>query len=177
MRILSITSPDLSNGIGCRVTVWVAGCSHCCPGCHNKFAQNYSIGDDLSDDTVRKNIYNAIEQELDKPFIQGITFSGGDPLDQPHDRLEELCALVDYIRDKYGDTKDIWIYSGDTYENLIKDELKFRILMCCDVLVDGPFIQSQQKVGLPFRGSDNQRIIDIQNTLKHNNSKIIEVEL
>lgn len=175
MRILSITSPDLSNGLGCRITVWVAGCSHKCPGCHNKFAWNYDIGDDLSNDVIRQKICDTLEKELDKPYIKGVTFSGGDPLDQPNDRLEYLLALVKGIKEKYGDTKDIWIYSGDTYENLIKDELKQEILFYCDILVDGPFIQEKMAHNIPFRGSSNQRIIDIKESI--NKNTIIEMGL
>lgn len=175
MRILSITSPDLSNGLGCRATIWVSGCTHKCPGCHNPHTWDYNIGADLSDIDNVIEILSSIKDQLDKPYIDGITLSGGDPLDQNDDSLRQLLSLVKAIKDDYPN-KTIWIYSGDIFENLIKNELKLQILGYCDILVDGPFIQSQQKVGLPFRGSDNQRIIDLHSTLKHK-SKIIEVEL
>lgn len=173
MRILSITSPDLSNGIGCRVTVWVAGCSHKCPGCHNQFTWNYNIGDDISETETAIEIIQAIKDQLDKPYIAGITFSGGDPLDQNTESLNQLLTLIKAIKEDYPE-KNIWIYSGDIFENLIKNELKKQILSYCDILVDGPFVREKQKIGLPFRGSDNQRIIDIKKSINTNN--IIEVE-
>ena len=164
MRILSITGPDLSNGIGNRITIWVSGCTHKCPGCHNVNAHDYNIGTDISIEDNYNKIYNLIITNLNKPYIKGITLSGGDPLDQSDENTKVLIKLVKQIKDNFPD-KDIWIYSGDVFENLIKNPYKLELLKLCDILVDGPFIKEKQKTGLPFRGSDNKRII----TLKEHN--------
>lgn len=174
MRILQITSPDLSNGLGCRVTIWVAGCTHKCPGCHNQHTWDYNIGADLSDTENVIEIISTLKEQLDKPYIAGITFSGGDPLDQTDESLNQLLNLIKIIKEDYPD-KNIWIYSGDTYENLIKHPTKQCILNYCDILVDGPYKQEYKKHGLPFRGSDNQRIINLQQSLL--TDKVVEVEL
>ena len=164
MRILSITGPDLSNGIGNRITIWVSGCTHQCPGCHNANAHNYNSGTDISIEDNYNKIYDLIITNLNKPYIKGITLSGGDPLDQSDENTKVLIKLVKQIKNNFPD-KDIWIYSGDVFENLIKNPYKRELLKLCDILVDGPFIKEKQKTGLPFRGSDNQRII----TLKEHN--------
>lgn len=164
MRILSITGPDLSNGIGNRITIWVSGCTHKCPGCHNSNAHDYNIGTDISIEENFNKIYNLIIGNLNKPYIKGITLSGGDPLDQSDENTKVLTNLVKKIKDNFPN-KDIWIYSGDVFENLIKNKYKHELLKLCDVLVDGPFIKEQQKTGLPFRGSDNQRIIMLKNKI------------
>ena len=164
MRILSITGPDLSNGIGNRITIWVSGCTHKCPGCHNANAHDYNIGTDISIEDNYNKIYNLIITNLNKPYIKGITLYGGDPLDQSDENTKVLIKLVKQIKNNFPD-KDIWIYSGDVFENLIKNPYKRELLKLCDILVDGPFIKEKQKTGLPFRGSDNQRIIELKNKL------------
>ena len=116
MRILSITGPDLSNGIGNRITIWVSGCTHKCPGCHNANAHDYNIGTDISIEDNYNKIYNLIITNLNKPYIKGITLSGGDPLDQSDENTKVLIKLVKQIKNNFPD-KDIWIYSGDVFEN------------------------------------------------------------
>lgn len=155
MRYLSITSPDVNNGEGFRVTLWVAGCSHHCKGCHNPETWDYNQGKPLRE--VRKDLFS----KLDKSYIKGITLSGGDPLDQNNKSLIELLLLLIEIKKNYPD-KNIWVYSGDVYENLIKHPLKKAILKRCDVLVDGPYRYAQRDTSLPFRGSTNQRIINLK---------------
>lgn len=161
MRVLSITSPDISNGLGCRVTVWVAGCSHRCPGCHNPESWAYNQGKPIEE------LYETIYKELNKDWIKGITFSGGDPLDQNTESLEQLDKLCQLIKYDFPN-KDIWIWAGDVYENLINNEYKLKILKQCDVLVDGPFIFDKKDRHLAFRGSTNQRIIDLKLSFETN---------
>ena len=160
MKIIDITSPDINNGIGCRVTVWVSGCRHACPGCHNQELWDYNNGEDITSKTTMSKLF----KELSKPWIKGVTFSGGDPLDQSRESLMDLLKCILYIRHNFPD-KDIWIYSGDTYENLITDITKASILRNCDVLVDGPYKRELRDITLPFRGSSNQRIIDLKKTM------------
>ena len=156
-KVLTITHPDVENGLGCRVTIWAAGCSHHCPGCHNQHTWRYDQGQRLEDPLVRAKIFEAVN----KPYIKGITLSGGDPLDQMYSALQQLEIFIDDFKQEFPD-KDIWIYSGDTFEQLILSPIRKRILKKCDVLVDGPFIKEQYDPDLAFRGSTNQRIINLK---------------
>ncbi len=150
MRYIGITSPDINNGTGCRVTVWVAGCSHCCKGCHNPETWDYNQGE--------TEIWDELSEALKNPHIFGVTFSGGDPLSQSDKDLKILLKLIDRIREEFPD-KDIWLYTGDVYEEAIENPIKREIIDKCDVLVDGPFKLYLMDLSLAFRGSSNQRVI------------------
>lgn len=156
MKILNITSPDVNNGTGFRVTLWVAGCSHHCRGCHNPESWDYNQGKTLRE--VRKDLFD----KLDKSYIQGLTLSGGDPLAQSRKSLLELYFLLRRIKKKFPN-KDIWIYSGYTHEEILQDKFKKLVLSQCDVLVDGLYRYALRDTSLPFRGSSNQRIIYLKN--------------
>lgn len=155
MKYLSITYPDIENGPGCRVTLWIPGCGHKCPGCHTPWTHDYNAGSDFTQDEFDK-----ICEMLDKDYISGLTISGGDPLMQPDDVLIDLLQLVHDIKEKYP-YKDIWLYTGYTYEQL--KDIQLEVLDYIDVLVDGPFNVDLKDTTIPFRGSTNQRIIDIKN--------------
>ena len=150
MRYLTVTKPDINNGTGCRVTVWVAGCNHHCMGCHNPETWGYDQG--------KKNIWPELKEALADPHMFGVTFSGGDPLSQDDESLAELSTLVDKVRENFPE-KDIWLFTGDVYEEAVENPLKAEILAKCDVVVDGPFKITLKDLSLPFRGSSNQRII------------------
>ena len=156
MKILNITSPDVNNGTGFRVTLWVAGCSHHCRGCHNPESWDYNQGKSLRE--VRKDLFD----KLDKSYIKGLTLSGGDPLAQSRRNLLELYFLLRRIKKKFPN-KDIWIYSGYTHEEILQDKFKKLVLSQCDVLVDGLYRYALRDTSLPFRGSSNQRIIYLKN--------------
>ena len=156
MKILNITSPDVNNGTGFRVTLWVAGCSHHCRGCHNPESWDYNQGKTLRE--VRKDLFD----KLDKSYIKGLTLSGGDPLAQSRRNLLELYFLLRRIKKKFPN-KDIWIYSGYTHEEILQDKFKKLVLSQCDVLVDGLYRYALRDTSLPFRGSSNQRIIYLKN--------------
>ena len=151
MKYLKITSPDIENGPGCRVTLWIPGCTHKCPGCHNSWTADYNIGMEFTQDD-----FDGLCKILSKPYIKGLTISGGDPLDQNDEVLVDLCQLVFDIKEKFPD-KDIWLYTGYTIEQL--KELQLDVLRYVDVLVDGPFELNKRDTTLPFRGSSNQNII------------------
>lgn len=170
MKVVSITTCDIANGSGVRCTIWVSGCSHNCPGCHNKELQNYDLG---KHKLLSPEVFEKINEELSKDYISGITFSGGDPLDQSGRSLRELRTLVMYIK-RYFPNKNIWIYTGGSFETLNKIPIINHIFQYIDVLVDGLFILEQRDIRLPFKGSKNQRIIDMPATLKNNKVIIIE---
>ena len=155
MKYLKITSPDIENGPGCRVTLWIPGCTHKCPGCHNAWTADYNQGQEFTTDD-----FEYLKSILDKPYIKGLTISGGDPMDQDDQTLIDLIQLCFEISLEYP-TKDIWLYTG-YYKEDLKDK-QLELLNYIDVLVDGPFEIDKRDTTLPFRGSTNQRIIQLHN--------------
>ena len=154
LRILDITAPDINNGNGIRITLWVAGCTHKCKGCHNAWTWDYNQGIKFIEN--KDAILNKLSNWLQRDYVDGITFSGGDPLDQDPLSLSELMQLIKWVRLNYP-TKTIWLYTGYEYEKLNKYQKE--ITNNCDTIVDGPFIEEKKTFDCPFRGSSNQRII------------------
>ena len=158
LRILDITAPDINNGNGIRVTLWVAGCNHKCKGCHNPWTWNYEQGKVLSKEF--NSICNKLSEWLKKDYVEGLTISGGDPLDQSNQSLYELNSLLRWVKLNYPE-KNIWLYTGYVYEELNK--VQKEVLEYVDVLVDGPYKEELRDIAhCPFRGSTNQRIIYIK---------------
>ena len=153
MRYHNITKDDMLNGEGLRTVLWVAGCSHNCPGCPNPVTWDVRGG--LPFDGAAKEELFA---ELEKDYISGVTFSGGDPL-HPANR-EGIAALAREIRDRYPE-KTIWLYTGYDWEQICG----LPLLKNIDVVVDGEFIQAQKDNRLHWKGSANQRVIDVQRSL------------
>ncbi len=166
LRILDITAPDINNGIGIRVTLWVAGCNHHCTGCHNAWSWNFNQGKDFIEE--QDYLLSKLENWLSRDYVDGITLSGGDPLCQDERGLISLLDIIKWVRLNFP-TKTIWLYTGYVYEDIINDNddskvnrLKKLILENIDVLVDGPYKQELRDVShTPFRGSTNQRIITL----------------
>lgn len=152
MNYFKLTYPDINNGLGCRVTVWITGCSHNCFGCHNPALQDFSLGK-VWNDNIKQKLYEI----LSLPYIDGVTFSGGDPM-YSHVDLLPLCQE---IKQKFPQ-KNIWVYTGFEFEYI----RHFEIMKYIDVLCDGPFIERLKDTSLPFRGSSNQRLIDVPASLK-----------
>lgn len=157
MNYIKITKSDIANGFGIRVTLWVSGCSIRCPHCHNKDTWDRNTGRKF-DEYAKKVIYG----ELQKPWIDGITLSGGHPLEEYN--VTEIYQLCKEIKKDFP-YKTIWLYTGLNFENLMKNDINKRIVELCDVVVDGPFIQSLKDLKLKWRGSSNQRVIDVKKTL------------
>ena len=153
MKYINITHPDINNGTGCRVTLWIPGCTHNCPGCHNAWTANYDIGKEFDND-AKELIY----KELSKPYIDGLTISGGDPLDQNLETLSDLREFLVKIKDRFP-TKTIWLYTGYYLDDL--NDWQLEVVDLCDVVVDGPFIKDLADGSLAFRGSSNQKIIHL----------------
>ena len=148
MNISGISYPDVNNGLGCRVTLWVSGCSHHCKGCQNK-----ETWDKKSGRVFSKEDKDKLFDILSKPYIKGLTLSGGDPLDS----FDEVLQVVKEIRDTFGSTKDIWLYTGYTLDQINNSEKK-EILPYINYLVDGLFELDKRDITLKFRGSTNQII-------------------
>lgn len=157
MRYHNITSDDMLNGDGLRVVLWLAGCNHCCKGCQNPLTWDPD-GGLLFDQAAKEEIF----AELDKDYISGITFSGGDPL-HPANRLD-VRGLMAEIKERYPG-KTIWLYTGDSWEDI----LHYPLMRYIDVLVDGEFHEEEKDVKLLWKGSANQRVIDVQKSLAQEN--------
>ena len=151
IRILNIVEDTMVDGPGFRTSVYCAGCNHRCPGCHNPQSWDFGGGKEMTVEQVLRII------EAD-PYTRGVTFTGGDPMYQAAAFAELARAIHQYTQ------KDIWCYTGFTFESLIHDDQR-ELLAELDVLVDGPFIQSLHNPDLLFCGSSNQRLIDVQASL------------
>lgn len=150
MKYLKITHPDIENGPGCRVTLWIPGCCRKCPGCQNEWTHDYNQGKEFTTDE-----FDEICRLLERPEIAGLTISGGDPLMQLSDVLVDLCQLTHDIKERFPD-KPIWLYTGYYIKDLRENQLD--VLHYCDVVVEGPFELDKKDTTLPFRGSSNQKI-------------------
>lgn len=195
MNYHNITYPDMNNGEGLRVVLWLSGCSHKCKGCQNP--QTWDVNSGIPFDESAKD---ELFRELDKDYISGLTLTGGDPLFEGN--LDSVLDLVTEVNKRYNTTpnrirlsspqKSIWIYSGFVWENIfdktlenIMDDgvpglslieecertiqmtnMRKKIISQCNILIDGRYIESQRDISLPYRGSSNQRLIDIQQSLQ-----------
>ena len=150
MNYAKINKTDIANGEGVRVSLFVSGCRNHCKGCHNPEAWDFSYGQSVTFETE-----NEIIEALRPSWIQGLSVLGGEPCEEENE--EVLIPFLRKVMFKMPD-KDIWLFSGYTYEMLRNDD----ILRYVDVLVDGPFLLEQRDISLPFRGSRNQRIIRLR---------------
>ena len=160
MNYEKIDKCSVSNGAGVRTVLWVSGCDVHCHNCHNPQTWDFNSGIPFTDDSMQEILY-----DLSKPYIKGLTLSGGHPLD-PHN-APKVLEIVKRVKMVFPN-KDIWIYSGYVWEDIIKDNTLKEILKCTDVLVDGAYVDELRDISLAFRGSSNQRIIDVKKTLNSN---------
>lgn len=153
IRILSIVEDTTVDGPGFRTSIYCAGCTHHCPECHNRHSWAADGGEEYTTDELMAVI------KAD-PFAKGVTFSGGDPMLQA-DGFAELARAI-----RRETNKNIWCYTGFTWEALQRMPSKLRLLKLVDVLVDGPYLKDQRDPDLLFRGSRNQRLIDVPASLR-----------
>lgn len=154
MRYHNITKDDMRNGDGLRVVLWVAGCPHHCEDCHNPVTWDENGGLSFQEQD-KKELFS----ELGQSYVSGITFSGGDPLHPANE--PEVLALAKEIRQRFP-KKTIWLYTGYLWEYVRARE----IVKYLDVLVDGPYIKQLRDTNLYWRGSANQRVIEVQESLE-----------
>lgn len=154
MRYHNITKDDMLNGDGLRVVLWVAGCNHCCKGCQNPVTWD-AEGGILFDAKAKQELM----EELKKPYISGITFSGGDPLYTAN--TYEITELSKELKTVFPD-KTIWLYTGYEWEAI----MNYPVMEYVDVVVDGKFDITKWDNQLRWKGSSNQRVIDVQETKK-----------
>ena len=160
MNYHNITKDDMKNGDGLRVVLWVAGCSHHCPNCQNPVTWDPDDGI-LFDKNARKELLDIVSQD----YISGITFSGGDPLFESN--REEVYELIEYIKSVYPN-KTVWLYTGYTFNDL-KKFVPIGILNKIDVIIDGPYIEKFRDTSLKWRGSSNQRVINVRKIIDTGN--------
>lgn len=159
MYYAKIKRSDTANGPGVRVSLFVSGCTHNCKGCFNKEQQSFTYGN-----VFTKEEENKIIDLVKREGIRGINILGGEPMQQTMDST--LVNLLKRIKSETN--KSIWLWSGYLYEDIIADKKRLEILQYVDVLVDGQFKEQLKDIRLKHRGSSNQRIIDVQQSLKNN---------
>ena len=170
----NITYPDMNNGSGLRVVLWLSGCDHKCKGCQNPQTWDANSGIPF-DEKAEEELF----RELDKDYISGLTLTGGDPLHE--NNLDDILRIVNKIRLLMPE-KTIWLYTGyewsdiwsdskiiiDDYTNQVYENYQKRqqIISMCDVVIDGKYIDSQRNISKKWAGSDNQRVLDIKKSLQ-----------
>lgn len=175
MNYAEIKTFDVANGPGIRVSLFVSGCTHRCPGCFNEKAWDFNYGKLFTNDTI-----DYIIDTLKFDAYKGITFLGGEPLERQNQK--GLLPLARKVKEIYPD-KTIWCFTGYEFERDIMGKMYHEwpetkeLLSYIDVLVDGPFIESLKNIKLVFRGSENQRIIKLPETLKTGNITLWEKEM
>ena len=179
MNYLDITTCSVADGDGFRLVLWTAGCDHHCEGCHNAQSWDENGGREFTDETMAHLL-----NELDHEYIKGLTISGGDPLF--HKNVGTIYKICQKVKERFPNKK-IWLYTGFNFEsfwipkgcwitqdyNPVRD-LRNGILQYVDVLVDGQYVHQQRDITLAFRGSSNQRLIDVQESLKQNEIVLYE---
>ena len=161
MHYGKIKPVTIENGPGVRVSLFVSGCTHCCPGCFSEMKWDFSYGEHFTAETE-----TAVIDMLRPDYIAGLTLLGGDPGEPENQRA--LLPLLRRIRRELP-ARDVWVYSGYVYEDFLPSgrancDITAEFLSLCDVLVDGPFIAERKNRMLSFRGSENQRIVDLRGT-------------
>ena len=163
MNYSQLIACDIANGEGIRTSLFVSGCTNHCPGCFNQEAQDYNYGQPYTPETEQ-----TILEQISKPYIAGLSILGGDPLCQSNAGLTCLIELTNAVR---GLGKTVWLWTGFVWEDVnhfkmsINKALIKALLHNCDVVIDGPFVEAQKDLTLKYRGSSNQRVIDVQKTL------------
>ena len=176
VNYLGISECSIADGVGVRCVLWISGCSIHCKNCQNPESWDFNAGMPF-DENAKQKLFKA----LNKPWVKGLTLSGGNPL--AYENLPDVYQILKEIKTKFKN-KDIWLYTG--YTLTINDFntsvdigwdnglLLNYILAMCDVVVDGPYIESQRDISLKFRGSSNQRLIDVKQTIKQNEIILLE---
>ena len=167
MKMAGFYDESISNGLGWRAVLFVSGCPHHCPGCHNEIAQDYNYGEEFKENEIIERIKN-------NSILNGITISGGEPLCK--ENIAEVNHFIEEVK-KEKPNFNVWCYTGYTLEQLKNrnDDVTNKTLNNIDVLVDGRFVQERRNPEIKFRGSDNQRILDLKSCLQE--EKIVELSV
>lgn len=163
MNYANIKYTDIANGPGVRTTLFVSGCRLHCPGCFNAIAWDLSYGEPFTSEVAE-----TIMESMEPGYVAGLTILGGEPTEP--ENAEGLAPFLEQVRARFGTSKSIWLYSGRTWGALTgqgdhASKNMDRVLSCLNVLVDGPFVEALHDITLRFKGSSNQRLIDVPATL------------
>lgn len=155
LYISGVDFESIADGTGCRTVIFISGCSHHCHNCHSPDTHNFTSGEKVTPELIEY-----LNTEMKKrPFLSGISLSGGDPMDSAN--------LVNQLLEKlYIPKNNIWCYTGYTYEQIINDPIKNQLLQHIDTLVDSPYIDALHDASLKFKGSSNQRIINVKQSIQ-----------
>jgi anaerobic ribonucleoside-triphosphate reductase activating protein len=165
---------DIADGIGVRVSLFVSGCRHHCEGCFNAMTWDFDYGKPFTEETE-----NELLEMLSPDYIDGLTLLGGEPMEPDNQRV--LVPFMRRVREKFSE-KSIWCYTGCVLEDELLSYSPWRcectdeMLSMIDVLVDGRFVLARRNISLAFRGSDNQRIIDLKNTLAQGKTITLDLD-
>lgn len=162
IRLAGIIENSYTDGIGIRFTIFTQGCNHKCLNCQNPETWSFDGGYDVDIDLL-------ISKIKEDPLLDGVTFSGGDPMYQ----AKECCELAKLIKSET--SLNIWCYTGFTFEELIKDNEKMKFMQYIDVLVDGDYQETKRSLSLSFRGSSNQRLIDVRKSLDEKEVILLDI--
>lgn len=171
MNYIKISKYDTSNGIGIGVVLWVSGCRCHCYNCHNPSTWDFNVGQPFTEETMQELL-----NSLNKSYISRLTLSGGHPLEPQN--LDTVYNIVKTVKEKFPN-KSIWLYTGYTWEEILEKDKSYEdlgingispldVIKYCDVLVDGKYEDDKRDITLAWRGSSNQRVINIQESLKQN---------
>lgn len=169
MNWAEIKTNDIANGEGVRTSLFVSGCRHHCKNCFNDIAWDFGYGELFTEETMEK-----IFDSIDHPWINGVTLLGGEPFEPENQRV--LVPFLVMLREKFPD-KTVWCYTGFTIEQILgksvpksraATDVSNEMLSLIDVLVDGPYVESLHDISLKFRGSSNQRVIDMKKSIDSN---------
>ena len=160
MNYADIKQYDVANGPGVRVSLFVSGCTHCCKGCFNEEAWDFNYGNPFT-----KEQSDLILKYLAPDYVAGLSVLGGEPLEPQN--FGEVTKLLRQVKETYPD-KNIWLYTGYLFDQIVKNKDYDELLSFLDYLVDGEFEEENKKLTLAFRGSSNQRIIDVKKSLSQN---------
>lgn len=166
MNYAQIRKFDVTNGPKVRTTLFVSGCTHNCPDCFNKEQQNFNYGSPWT-----KEVEEQFVSYVKSPNVHGVSILGGEPMQQVMDK--SLLNLLTRIKEETD--KEIWLWSGYTYDEIISNPLRKEILEQVDVLIDGPFKAEERNISLKYRGSENQRVIDVRKSFEENKVILREV--
>lgn len=165
-----IIRQDTANGPGIRLSLFVSGCGMHCPGCHNEKGQDFRFGWPF-DDAVIKEI---MDEFYAFPLYEGLSILGGEPFEEQN--VGQVTAIAERFKNAFPE-KTLWIYTGHVYEELIKRPDAARLIAIADILVDGPFVQDLKDLNLSYRGSSNQRVIDLDGTRKAGNVVLYGIDV
>ena len=166
MNYATIKKRDIANGVGVRVSLFVSGCTHHCKNCFNKETWDFDYGE-----VYKKETENLILEYLSPDFVNGLSLLGGEPFEPTNQK--ELVSLLRKVKEKYPQ-KDVWCYTGYLFDKELLSDSRARceytdeMLSYIDVLVDGRFVEEKKDITLQFRGSSNQRVIDVKKSLSQN---------